>query len=424
VHIGGDLNGDVTAEGNLSGNIDLDGTLSASIAVGKDLMSTGDVTLASMADGSQVTIGEDLVGAITVSGSVSGAVDVLDNLALGGSITLGSMLSGSNSRIRVYKSHSGQVAVAGDMNSLIQLNYGAGYTSGSVDIGGDLNGDVTVDGNLNGDISVGHELSGDIEITYGHSLNGDITIKRNMTGTIDVGYDLSGTVHVLRDAEDPNDSQDDFSGQIGVSHDLTGRILIDGSLKDNPAVDYEIEIAGTIDDEGGAITIDYDGWHKFHEWEDGAIVRVDGQNYSDNYPSLHIWEVSECKADLTNDWSVTLLDAHWFWHAQDPDWYSENFPGLEGSRVWHGDTNCDGLYDEDDYVTFMARVASGVCSPLCSLPPPPLRAPPAETAELLLRMLPADQDFDLLEAVGRAANDEDEPEAAQYWWDVLEILLD
>jgi len=25
--------------------------------------------------------------------------------------------------------------------------------------------------------------------------------------------------------------------------------------------------------------------------------------------------------------------------------------------------------------------------------------------------------------MGRAANDEDEPDAAEYWWDVLDILL-
>ena len=89
-----------------------------------------------------------------------------------------------------------------------------------------------------------------------------------------------------------------------------------------------------------------------------------------------------------------------------------------------GDTNCDGPYDGDDDATFMARVASGLCSPLCIVPSEPLGGPATETPELLLSTLPLDQDFDLLAAVGRAANDEPDPEAAEYWWEVLEILLD
>ena len=120
--------GSVDVSGRMYGDIDVDGSFSGSITVGQDLMSAGDITLGSMADGSQVAIGEDLAGEITVAGGVSGALDVFESLGQGGSITVGSMTSGSNSRVRVYKGHSGQVAVSGDMDSLIQLNYAMGNT--------------------------------------------------------------------------------------------------------------------------------------------------------------------------------------------------------------------------------------------------------------------------------------------------------
>ena len=62
----------------------------------------------------------------------------------------------------------------------------------------------------------------------------------------------------------------------------------------------------------------------------------------------------------------------------DPSGYTESYPGLEGSRVYHGDCNCSGTFNSSDQTAFDARLADQCCTTDCyqyGCPAPPPGGP-------------------------------------------------
>jgi len=95
-----------------------------------------------------------------------------------------------------------------------------------------------------------------------------------------------------------------------------------------------------------AIAIDYDGWHDGDEWKSGARVSVNGVPYDGNEPPMHIWEITGCRGDMNNNRCQDTEDASAILLSEED--YALQYPGLLGSREWHGDVNCqDGITEVD-----------------------------------------------------------------------------
>ncbi len=170
--------------------------------------------------------------------------------------------------------------------------------------------------------------------------------------------DLGGVVHV----------RGDFSGKVQATGGLVGQVRIDGSLLDGVAGD-EVEIAGPRSGIG-AVTVDYDGWHAGHNWASGAVVRIGGQAFTQNTPAARVWETTCCRGDLDNDGSVNFFDIDPYLlvvlSVEGPGSYSNLFPGLDGSRIYHADLNCDGSSNFFDIDPFVATLLSGACTSDCA----------------------------------------------------------
>lgn len=148
---------------------------------------------------------------------------------------------------------------------------------------------------------------------------------------------------------------DDLLGRVAVSGQLNGEIRINGSLFNGSAAE-EIIIGGSIGP-AGAVAVDWDGAHDGDNWLSGAVVKVGGTPYTANSPSMKLYEISICRGDLDNDNDVDFFDIDPLIMAFDPgSVYDANFPGLSGSRGYHGDCNCDGSVNFSDIDAFVARL--------------------------------------------------------------------
>lgn len=187
-----------------------------------------------------------------------------------------------------------------------------------------------------------------------------------------LNLDIGGVIHIGGDlwGARPGDGPAIFS-----DGGLSGKILIDGSLYSGDANEIEIEQAMTS---AAAITIDYDGWDGFDDWEAGAIIRVDGVNHAESSASVNakgtppnLWHVTECRGDCNNDGVVDAFDIEPFLAILfDPVQYAADYPGLDGSMVYHGDMNCDKVVDAFDIEGFNARLFCGnppCCSSDCAV---------------------------------------------------------
>ncbi|MFQ5806513.1 MAG: hypothetical protein ACE5I3_08690, partial [Phycisphaerae bacterium] len=219
-----------------------------------------------------------------------------------------------------------------------------------IDVEGDLGPDgmIQIPGLVAGQISIGGDCEGTIWLRVVHE-SGYIVVKGSVTGaivfypltaylrgTLDIGGDLLGTIL--------------FYWPPGGIYG--GRIHIRGSLRNN-APGHEISANYLLDN--GAIAIDYDGWDPGDVWETGATVSIADTVYYGNTPVVPIWEIQRWRGDMNNDGGVNAADNEndlFLTAMHYPEQYAELFPGLEGSRVYHGDCNCDGEFDELDIDPF------------------------------------------------------------------------
>lgn len=123
---------------------------------------------------------------------------------------------------------------------------------------------------------------------------------------------------------------------------MRNTIGINGSMADACTGD-EIEVAGlrTSTSPYGAIAINYDGAGDA-EWSSGASIKVGSTSYSGPNASVRLWDVSSCKGDFNSDGSVNSTDSSLLSTALNPSSYYASYPGLEGSRIYHGDCNFSG----------------------------------------------------------------------------------
>jgi hypothetical protein len=131
---------------------------------------------------------------------------------------------------------------------------------------------------------------------------------------------------------------------------LKGTLGIHGSLNNTNNSTWEIEI-GSLSSSShyGAVAIDYDGGDAGDGWASGAGVRVDSTTYTSPSPSNGLWDVSDCKGDFDSDGDVDTNDADLFDEAvNDSGYYVLARAGLEGSRIYHGDCNYDGVFNSSD----------------------------------------------------------------------------
>jgi hypothetical protein len=176
---------------------------------------------------------------------------------------------------------------------------------------------------------------------------------------------LSGTIR----------SGGDFDGAISVGGDLPGEIRIDGSLKNSEA-EFEVDVVGSAE-ASGAIAVDYDGFDANQDWESGAVVRIDGEEYVEAsdavnylYEAPNIWHVTECVGDCNNDAVLDAFDVEPFTVALTGEaQYATAYPGLGGSRVHHADIDCSGVVDAFDIEPFINQLLIG-CGQMCIAPRP------------------------------------------------------
>jgi hypothetical protein len=237
--------------------------------------------------------------------------------------------------------HDGSIAVDGD--------YSAGViavTSTTVA----LDGIIVVGGDCGGQIQCGNDLVGGISIS-GSLLNGSPADPE-----IDIGGSIDGNVTIGGDC----------AGQIRCGSSLAGRILVDGSLLNNNSTAPDIDIAGSVTSTG-AVAIDYDGWDSNDVWITGATIALGAEPnspFGGNWPDLHLWEISNCRGDMNNDWAVDYYDINPFVDALTARaTYIANFPGLDGSLDWHGDCYADGEFGYEDINAFVELVTHYICDP-------------------------------------------------------------
>jgi len=329
---------------------------------------------------------------------------------------------------------SGELTIQGDCTGIIVTQYGE--ISGAVRIDGNLTGEIlTLTADLSGDLTVGGNLTGRVAIGLDPqglpdpSLRGTVTVHGDMTGRIYVYGDL-------RDSSDPNDP--DMT---------TGHIIIDGSFGTSEPADCNIIIGGTTVGLRAFIAVDYDGWHEPDVWFPSAYVRVLANSsypytFYGNTPEWNVWEITECRGDMNNDGAVDVADLNPFIQAlTSVRSYSLAFPGLgaledpwdpnAGSRVYHGDCNCDGFFDFGDINPFVLRLNQGCCWEECGDcpggngllggPPGGLPEPELLAAKLAVNVKPELFD-DLVDMAAAAASVQTDPQLKVYWEKVHRAL--
>ena len=124
--------------------------------------------------------------------------------------------------------------------------------------------------------------------------------------------------------------------------------------------------------------------------------------------------VSHCRGDMNNNGITdTGEDINlWVQALTDPAGYAEARPGLSGSRVWHGDCDCNGVFDLFDLNPFVARM--GGCTSDCADDEPPA-GPPGDTAALLRMSVQPERFPWLVELAGRLADQAPRASVRAYW---------
>lgn len=204
-------------------------------------------------------------------------------------------------------------------------------------------------GDLLNRVEVRGVLTSGIEtLTIRRDLIGELDFVGNPNRRIDIGRDLLGKLHIHGDL--PGATGDpDFTFHTRVTGNVAGELLIDGGLHNGYG--DEVLVLGSVL-AGGAIVVDYDGYESADDWQPGATVRVSTlppyTSSPGNYPGARIYRITACRGDMNNDGVVNSQDgsktdpASSYRVARDnPTQYAAQFPGLDGSRTYHGNCNRD-----------------------------------------------------------------------------------
>lgn len=265
-----------------------------------------------------------------------------------------------------------------------------------------------------------------------------LTGELRFTGSLkqDVDVTIHGNLH---DPEDPQSQAPQMRG---------GHIIILGGF--GPAQgEATITIDGSLTGPRPFIAVDYDGWDEPHRWQAGGTVVIMKPDPNDpnvpplylngNTPTRHVWEITQCRGDMNNDGAVNVGDINPFIQALSyVQAYALAFPGLgaledpwdprAGSRVYHGDCNCDGVFDFDDinpFVELLYRYPP-CCSHECPCPGGNaqgggLPEPEYLAAKLAVNVKPELFD-DLVALAAAAASVQTDPKLKVYWEKVHHAL--
>ncbi|MBL8880061.1 MAG: hypothetical protein JNG88_13160, partial [Phycisphaerales bacterium] len=291
---------------------------------------------------------------------------------------------------------TGTILVTGDVEGILRIRGGSVQSAGLIQVDGDVSGTVQV------------------EQAGGAGNGGDMAGAIVVGGTLVGGSPLGASILI----------GDDLSGNVAVGGDLTNgaRIYVRGSM--NNGSEAEIEIAGTTETDT-AVVVDYNGWHFGDDWGSGATVVIGATTYTGNTPSAHVWEIQPCRGDMNNDGQLNNFDIDPFVLALvDPDGYEAEFPGLEGSMVYHGDCNCSTTFNNFDLDPFVDLLSEGCCTTDCEpcegFGPGGGESSAQEVAALLADGVATERYDAVLSIISEIAAS-DEP-TAEFWSEVLETL--
>jgi hypothetical protein len=143
---------------------------------------------------------------------------------------------------------------------------------------------------------------------------------------------------------------------------INGTIAIDGSLSNASSSTAEIQVVNGTFGSLGAVAINYDGVGG-EAWSGGSVL-VGSTPYTAQNAGAHVWLVDKCKGDFDNDGDRDGTDQSLFDTALVASTYHAAFPGLEGSRIWHGDCDLDGNFsgsEDRDEIAQTGIVNRGCC---------------------------------------------------------------
>ena len=307
---------------------------------------------------------EIIDGDITVGGSLSevgpGAPNlrVLQADEITGNITLGGMYGDIETGALVGDVEVGDTwggRTPGDFR--IHSGYAGtmlftdedGYV-GSIDVEGDFTGMLTVEGVMGGDIQVDDLVVGNPETAPGRMLFLRYVTRSN--GGEPPNVHIHGSITGASTGAPAIRARNELGG--GGLH---GTIAIDGSLYDAISDGPEIVVAEMTPGHRAAIAVDYDGWHANDYWDPNAQILVGDPNdqfetYNGNTPSALVYEITSCRGDIDNTEAldsndVTAMEDAITYPGEDD--FVDAYAGLEGSLWYHGDLDCDGGTDPNDY---------------------------------------------------------------------------
>ena len=306
---------------------------------------------------------------------------------------------------------------------------------------------LVVANGLAGDLAIGGKAAGPppetanvqyARLEIGTAAPEGVTGELYFSGSLNQDVDV--TIHGdLHDPEDPQSQDPQMSG---------GHIIILGGFGTAQG-EATITIDGALTGPRPFIVVDYDGWHELHRWQASGTVIITTPDPNDpnvpplylygNTPAWHVWEITECRGDMNNDGAVDFGDINPFVQALSyVRAYSLDFPGLgaledpwdpnAGSRVYHGDCNCDGVFDFGDINPFIELVAQP--QPCCSHECPctagggglmAMPEPEYLAAKLAVNVKPELFD-DLVAMAAAAASVQTDPKLKTYWEKVHHTL--
>jgi hypothetical protein len=409
----------------------------------------------------------DLMGTVTVHGSLLQMVS--------GSLT-GELTVYGNADDVYFKGvePTGSIVISGNLGNLSTL----GGFYGHAHVGGDLgwlfisspdypvgefgpSAVLTVDGNLThwfhiyggalaGTVTISGSATADSAIAtpYG-PLSGTLTLG-SLAGAVYVGAgngaDLSGSLNILGDLAG--------TGLVSVAGDLTGMIAlgdpanpagqitsgsisIDGQIDDVSGdlsgghINIYGSLTGAIESVGGFagsteyIAVDANGGDLQDGWVSPGYIKLGSTYYYGNTPGMRLWDVSDCRGDFNSDWVVDIADLNlWFTALSKPSEYALEYPGLGTSRVFHGDTNCDGVFNGYDRASFLDRLARHCCDVECPGCESEGRMASGSLAEELKAAIWPENYADLVGAVVDLAAEESQPQDQAYWEAVYQGLTE
>ena len=295
-----------------------------------------------------------VIGKMWLSGSIgrigSGVQKILADSADGEIKVGGTIIDGDALEVHT----PGDVTIEGVLVNPVQ---------GNIKIANDYSGTLTINHSFSGDLMIGDpndpnaaaNLAGSISISGVNT--GLVNVTGDSSGTISIGSNLNAPGRIVIDGDvsqsDPNVPVIHIGGgvvgssasatPIVIGGELDGVLAIDGPLENVAPSAVEIQV-GSLDTENlGAIAIDYDGWEDADDWAEGAVIKVDTNEYTENAPAAKVYRISKCKGDLDNDRGLDSTDQDLLDLSLAA--YAEDYAGLRGSYDYHADV------DNDTYVT-------------------------------------------------------------------------